>query len=614
MTTVQKNWIKDGLWAVAISGLAAAILRFAYGLGAATGLNDAVPWGLWIAFKLCFVALAGGGFTLAAMVYIFHLETFRPILRRAILIALLGYGAFILSLVIDLGLPWHIYMPVLHWQHHSVMFEIAWCVMLYFSVLAMEFSPVILEHSWFRHPVFQKSLGLLHHVTVPLVIGGIVLSTLHQSSLGSLFLIMPHRVHPLWYSPWIPVLFFASAIAAGLMALVLESFLAQRWFGRGLDFALLVRLGKIGAFSLGLYLALRVGDLLARGVLPNALDGSWQNALFSAEILLGGVLPLILLSWPKVGQSREGLLTCACLVIAGVASQRMSLSMFTMSLPAGTVYIPTLAEVLIAFAVPAAAILLYLFLAENLAVIEASSSAETSGAPAWPQLIPELTAFQSYGSLKGIVARRTGLAVFVIALMFALLPGQSATSGSPPSLPAQPARGWEVLTIDGNSSAYAVSFPHTEHQARLGQEFGSSEAACQTCHHLNFPGDQATACWQCHADYHNPCTIFDHVSHQSLLGGNSSCGECHQGEHTKSMVLACQECHEEMKSASEGVAFNYLAPSYLDALHERCQDCHQQEAQAQGKPELVLCSACHTHEEDPLNQQALSMNQEGGVK
>ena len=136
MITSPRTYIKDTLWVIAVVGAVAAILRFFLGLGSSTGLNDTTPWGLWIAFKLCFVAIAGGGFTLAAMVHIFHLETFRPILRRAILIAFLGYGSFIVSLIFDLGLPWHIYMPVISWQHLSVMLEIAWCVMLYFSVLA----------------------------------------------------------------------------------------------------------------------------------------------------------------------------------------------------------------------------------------------------------------------------------------------------------------------------------------------------------------------------------------------------------------------------------------------------------------------------------------------
>lgn len=615
MSAISRGWIKDGLWAVAIAGLVAAILRFVFGLGATTGLNDSAPWGLWIAFKLCFVALAGGGFTLAAMVYIFRLESYRPILRRAILMALLGYGSFILSLIFDLGLPWHIYMPVIHWQHHSVMFEIAWCVMLYFSVLALEFSPVILEHPWFRHPIFQKILHLLHRLTLPLVIAGIVLSTLHQSSLGSLFLIMPQRVHPLWYSPWIPVLFFTSAIAAGLMALVVEGFLSQRWFGRGLNLDLLGRLSKIGAFSLGLYLALRVGDLLVRGVLPGALDGSWPSLIFEAEILLGGVLPLVLLSIPRVREWREGLLTCALLVIAGVASQRMSLSMFTMWRPAGTAYMPTLPEILIAFAIPAAAILLYLFFAENLVVIEGQGLPADGETRPHPRLEPGLPALLPHNDLKSILARRTGLAVFVVALMLALLPGQSATGSSLPPNPAQPARGWDILLINGNLSGYTVRFPHTEHQGRLAELNHSEQAACQTCHHLNHTDDPATACWQCHADYDSPSSIFNHTRHQNWLGGNASCSECHVAEHTRSTAVACQECHDEMTSGVEGVAFNYQAPSYLEAMHGLCRDCHQQEAQARARPELALCSTCHTLQpKDTLNIQALSIGQEGGTK
>ena len=161
------------------------------------------------------------------------------------LLAMLGYGAFIVSSLFDLGLPWHIYMPILHWQHHSVMFEIAWCVMLYFSVLVMEFTPVILEHPRFQHPLWQRIAHLLHRLTIPVVIAGIVLSTLHQSSLGGLFLMMPHRVHPLWYSPSIPVLFFTSAIAAGLAALIVESFLAVRLFGIRTNQKLLAQIGAL---------------------------------------------------------------------------------------------------------------------------------------------------------------------------------------------------------------------------------------------------------------------------------------------------------------------------------------------------------------------------------
>jgi Ni/Fe-hydrogenase subunit HybB-like protein len=188
---------------ILISGLYSTILRFTQGLGAATALTDRFPWGLWVGFDvLCGVGLAAGGFTIAAVVYIFHFERFHPIVRPAILTAFLGYGLVAVALLYDLGRPYRIWHAMVMWNPHSVMFEVAWCVMLYLTVLALEFSPVVLER-------FQlaKPLKIIKAITIPLVIAGVLLSTLHQSSLGSLYLIVPSKLHPYWYSPWLPVLF-----------------------------------------------------------------------------------------------------------------------------------------------------------------------------------------------------------------------------------------------------------------------------------------------------------------------------------------------------------------------------------------------------------------------
>lgn len=582
---------KDILWAVALAGLAAAALRFGLGLGATTGLNDAAPWGLWIAFKLGFVALSGGGFTLAAMVYIFHLETYRPLLRRAILLALLGYGSFIVSLIFDLGLPWHIYMPVVRWQHHSVMFEIAWCVMLYFTVLALEFAPVILEHPWFRHPLFKRLIDFLHVAIIPLVIAGIVLSTLHQSSLGALFLIMPHRVHPLWYSPLIPVLFFVSAIAAGLLALIVESRLAQILFRRDPDDELLARLGKIAAFTLWLYLGVRLVDLLARGVLPGALDGSWQSQLFLLEILAGGVLPAALLASPRIRSTPAGLVSAALLAIAGILSQRMALSMFAMRLPNGAAYTPSLLETVIAFAIPAAAGLVYLFFMENLAV-------QPEGAQVLAPVQPRRFAPNSPAYT---FAARSGLAVLAFALTGAVFTG----GAGPAAAPVARALGWETLTIDGDRDGVFVRFPHAEHQERLsadaaGLDSPQGAAGCTTCHHLSIPEDEATACSACHRDYYAATPIFDHTHHTRALGGNAACSECHTGEHRAATAAACQECHEDMLPLQDRADFSSLAAGYKDAMHGRCLACHTQQAGLQDRPELAVCSTCHAGEAENL--------------
>ncbi len=593
MDKIALQRLRDLLWFLVMAGLVAASVRFTRGLGATTGLNDAAPWGLWIAVKLGFVALAGGGFTLAGLVYVFRLESLRPMLRRAILIALLGYASFIVSLLFDLGLPWHIYMPILNWQHHSVMFEIAWCVMLYFSVLGLEFMPVILEHPWFARPFFKNIYHLLHRATIPLVIAGIVLSTLHQSSLGALFLIMPHRVHPLWYSAWIPVLFFTSAIAAGLFALIVESFVAQRLFSSRLRLSLLGRLGNAGAWVLWVYLGIRLGDLVVRGVLPAGLDGSWQSLIFVGEIVIGGMLPAMLLLLPGVRANRYGLLTCAILGIFGVLSQRMSLSMFTQWRPPGAPYFPSAFEIIIALAIPAAAGLVYLLFAENLPVLSHAPERQYSA----PGLQHAAGARPSqYGSLfqrnraHGL-QRSSGLAVVAIALTAAFAPARSIQGAQLPTSPVSPARGWESLAIDGNRRDRLVIFPHTDHQQRLANELG--ERACQVCHHLDLPGDRATACSACHQENDSPTRIFDHTLHTRQLGGNAACQQCHLGEHRAQTAAACAACHENMSSMAGEKPFQYFAPSYQQALHGRCLACHQERQAAADIPDLASCSVCH---------------------
>ncbi|MEK7448726.1 MAG: NrfD/PsrC family molybdoenzyme membrane anchor subunit, partial [Planctomycetota bacterium] len=197
-------------------GAVMAVYRFAKGLGASTNLSDTFPWGLWIGVDvLSGVALAAGGFTIAAAVYIFNLKKYHPILRPAILTAFLGYMVVIVALLFDLGKPYNIWHPMVMWQPHSVMFEVGWCVMLYSTVLALEFSPAALEK--FK---MDGLLKIIKVVTIPLVIAGIILSTLHQSSLGSLFLIVPDKLHSIWYTPLLPVMFFVSAVMVGLAMVI----------------------------------------------------------------------------------------------------------------------------------------------------------------------------------------------------------------------------------------------------------------------------------------------------------------------------------------------------------------------------------------------------------
>lgn len=333
------------------------IARFFFGLGTATALNDYAPWGLWIAFKLSFVAMAAGGFTFAATVYVFRLEQFRQIARTAILTGLLGYTTFIISLFIDLGRYYNILNVIVSWNLHSVMFEIAWCVMLYTTVLYAEFSPALFERlGWKRVEHF------MHKITLPLVIFGVILSTLHQSSLGSLYLIMPTKLYPLWWSMLQPVFFFTSAVAAGLAMMMVVPSINARAFKAVDSNKLLATLAKPAAIVLTLYLVFKVGDLTLRGELPRLLQPNAMSALWWLEIILGVIIPLAILYTPQATQNPTVRFRTALLVIGGVILNRFNVALFGFTdfwSSVNTSYVPSVGEWVITLALLGAALAAY---------------------------------------------------------------------------------------------------------------------------------------------------------------------------------------------------------------------------------------------------------------
>ena len=275
--------------------------RFFEGLGSVTALSDAAPWGLWITFDVMSgVALAAGGFTMAAAVYVFKLEQYRPILRPAVLTAFIGYILVIVGLGLDLGRPWDGWHFIVMWQPHSVMFEVAWCVLLYTTVLALEFSPVVFEKFKWHGP-----MRMVHAITVPLVILGVVLSTLHQSSLGSVFLIVPSKLSQLWYTPLLPVMFFLSAVAVGPAMVIVESTLSSKAFGRGLESKLLAGLGKATSVALFVYLGVKMVDLLVRGAWTKMLAPTFTSGAFWIEIVMV-LLAAVLFSQRSVREDANG--------------------------------------------------------------------------------------------------------------------------------------------------------------------------------------------------------------------------------------------------------------------------------------------------------------------
>jgi Ni/Fe-hydrogenase subunit HybB-like protein len=341
---------------------AVAIVRYVAGIGAISNLNDAYGWGLWISFDLlCGVALAAGAFVTATAVYIFGLERFRPVLRPAILTGFLGYLMVVVALMVDLGRPERIWYMIIHWNLESVMFEVGWCVMLYTGVLALEFSPMLWER--LRLEPFRRIIEML---VIPLVILGTTLSTLHQSSLGSLFTIAPDQLHKLWYTPLLPLMFWLTAVAVGPAMVILESTISSKVFKRGLETDLVGALAKVIPVALFVYLGVKIGELVATSELGLAFEGDLEGNLFLAEMIGGVIAPMVLFSLPAVRRSNGLLLVSALLVIGGVVMNRFDVSLVGLARPEGVSYFPSWGEFAITLGVIAGGVTVFGLVAKNL--------------------------------------------------------------------------------------------------------------------------------------------------------------------------------------------------------------------------------------------------------
>lgn len=337
--------------------------RFYAGLGASTNLRDDFPWGLWTGFnKLSGVALAAGGFAMAFYIEVIARKRFHQFLRPAVLTAFVGYMLFTLSLVGDLGLPWRIFHPIYLWNPRSFLFEVAWCVMLYTTVLFVEFLPMPLERLG-----LARLLGMVRTVMPVFIVLGIVLSTLHQSSLGSLFLLMGHRLHPLWWSPILPVNFLLTAICVGFAMVVFESILSGWLLKHPLDGKLLGDLTRPLPWLLLVALAVRLGDLFVRGSLSAVTEGSLQSYSFLVEVSIGLALPALLLFSRSWRETPGRLLTIATLVVLGVVLNRVNVSIIGMFSKTST-YIPAWSEWVVSVGLVALGVLAVVFISENMPV------------------------------------------------------------------------------------------------------------------------------------------------------------------------------------------------------------------------------------------------------
>jgi len=336
-------------------GIVATIYRFAVGLGASTHLTDDLPWGLWVAVDvLSGVALAAGGFAITAAVYIFNMKKYKSIARPAILTAFVGYAIVLVGLAIDVGKPISAWRPLIFWQPHSVMFEVFWCITIYTTVLAFEFAPAFLERVKWETPL--KIIHVLHY---PLVIAGIVLSFLHQSSLGGFFLIMPSKLSHLWYTPNLPYLFYLSAIAAGLAMVSVEGIISTRALKRNVDeMPILQGLGRGARITLIIYLVAKIADMTYQGNWPLLFAGTKASLFWSVELIVGVIVPIVLYSMKSVRESENGLLVTSGLVLFGVVLNRFDVNFFAQA-GTDTLYFPSIWEFLVTFGLISAIILAY---------------------------------------------------------------------------------------------------------------------------------------------------------------------------------------------------------------------------------------------------------------
>ncbi len=346
------------------AGAVAGIWRLATGLGSTTALTDGVPWGIWIGFDFSLIAFSGAAFTMAGMVYILRREEFRPALRPAVLTGLLGYMAVLILLVLDLGRPDRFYHFIIFWNMHSPLFEICWCVLLYTTVLMIEVSPQILEKlgrlNW-AHRV--------HQIIVPVAIAAVTLSSLHQSTLGTLYLNMSHRLHPLWFSPILPVLFFISAVMVGLSMGAISYRAAARVVGSQMDDRVFTGLARAAGWVALLYFVLKVGEIALAGEMPALLTFDVISGRMWAELALV-IIPVIMLLAPQFRRNRQALALGVILLAAGVLLNRFNATLFAQLAPSDSVYTPHQAEWISTIGVIAAAVLAWLLGVRMLHVFE----------------------------------------------------------------------------------------------------------------------------------------------------------------------------------------------------------------------------------------------------
>jgi len=366
-------------------------VRYVKGIGAVSNMSDGYPWGIWITYDVATgTAIACGGYAVAILVYIRNRMQYHPLIRSAILTSMFGYGLAGFSVMVDLGRPWNAYNFFIpsKWQANSAMFEVALCVMAYSTVLIIEFIPAILtaieKSKWERmnlvrnwlHPRIapdQKTMNdklemvrlgaawlkpRLNKVLIFFIVLGITLPTMHQSSLGSLLLIASTKLHPLWHTGFLPLLFLLNCIFIGYAIAILESIISCYSFGRRYEIEELSGLAGLVPFVTVIWLCVVIGDLAYRGQVSAALNGDFYSSYFMAEFLLVAAGSLLLF-FKKLRRSPRWLFISASLIVLGGCLYRFNVYLIGFNPGKGWRYFPSFAEVMITVGIVALEILGY---------------------------------------------------------------------------------------------------------------------------------------------------------------------------------------------------------------------------------------------------------------
>jgi Ni/Fe-hydrogenase subunit HybB-like protein len=594
-TEIKKKFWTPGVFVLcllALNGLVFLALRFWFGIGSVTNLNDQYPWGIWIGIDVAAgVALAAGGFTTAALGHIMGREHFHSIVRPALLTAMLGYTFVAIGVFVDIGRWYYIWHPMFMWNGNSALFEVGICVMMYAAVLYIEFLPIIVERfigrvnfkgalSFLDKPAekFLKILdkGLSKTIFVFIILG-VVLSTLHQSSLGTLMVIAGPKMHPLWQTPVLPMLFLLSAIAVGFPMVIFESMIASKSLGLKREMEVLTGLGFLVAPVLGIYFAFKIGDMFIRETFVYLTELNAASILFTVEVVVGVIIPLRMFLSKKVLEKPPLLFTAASLVIFGVLLNRINnfITAYTPPFSYGT-YFPSIGEISVTVGFISMLMLLYRVIVLNFPVI---SLPDRTRAVKAKYVVSSVSA----GGNGEPETRKTAGQTFlsVIFVMF-LLTWSTVSAAQTKNQLALNCKSCHTIDVPTKQNPGLVPCPRTEMvNVHRSPEKGPDVVKLNQLARKYLPVE------------------FSHRQHAQMLSsfGTEGCAGCHHFN-TIGPIKACSECHS-IERKREDIS----KPDLQAAYHRQCISCHKEWGGSD------KCTSCHATENNSLNRPSVRGNE-----